>query len=258
MASPRLRPGSRRALGWTALVLVAAACGPARVARHGWEPAAGVESLLQVAAAELEGINDLSAEARVILTEPEGRSAATAFITYKRPSRFRVDIRGPLFSHVFTALLDGDSVIVVARGRAWRGTARGGLLAQLLEVDLGAYNLPYAFLGIVEPGHLDSDDPVAYTRADRAAVALRDDGISRRLWVDLSRGFVTREEVYEGGMLAWSRQLQRYRRVGKGDVAVYLPREVQIRQGARAIELSYTACDVNQGISESSFRRGIP
>ena len=145
-----------------------------------------------------------------------------------------------------------------AQGRVWRGTAGGGLLNHLLELDLGGYPIPYALLGVVQPGRLDPGTEPEYTRADRAVVSLRDGERRRRIWVDLFRGFVSREEVYEGTHLAWSRQLRQYRRVGKGYEAVYLPREVEIRQGDRTIELSFRRYTVNEGIEDGSFRRGIP
>jgi outer membrane lipoprotein-sorting protein len=39
---------------------------------------------------------------------------------------------------------------------------------------------------------------------------------------------------------------------------VYLPREVEIRQGGRTLELTFRRYTVNEGLDEGSFRRGIP
>lgn len=247
-----------RRLLWVLLALGLAACASRSVVRQGWDPGGGVDALLAEAAGDLDRLQDLTAEARVTMAGQEGKGAATAFIIYKPPSRFRVDIRGPLFTHVLTAVLDGDSLLVHAQGQVWRGTTGDGLLGHLLDVDLGSYHLPYAILGVVQPGRIDPRVATRYTRADRAIATLDDPGLRRRIWVDLFRGFVSREEVYETEQLAWSRLLSRYRAVGPSGQGIYLPREVEIRQGRRTVTLSFRRYSVNTGIDDTSIRRGIP
>ena len=225
--------------------------------RAGWQPASGPEALLSQGAAELDGLRDLSAEARVTIAGAEGKGTGTAFIIYQPPSRFRVDIRGPLFRHLLTAVMDGDSLLIQAQGQVWRGTVGGGMLSRLVDIDIGTYHLPYALLGVVQPGRLDTTAPPEYTRADRAVATVQDSGLCRRVWVDLFRGFATREEVLAGGEVDWGRKLDEYRRVGSQRDGVYLPRRVKIVQADRSLELRYGRYAVNEGIDEGSFRRGI-
>ena len=39
---------------------------------------------------------------------------------------------------------------------------------------------------------------------------------------------------------------------------MYLPRRVEIRQGERALVLEYRSWELDTGLSESAFTRGIP
>ena len=103
-----------------------------------WQYQDGIEQLLRLNQADWRALQDLSAKASVALRQNQEHNKATAFIFFKRPALFRVDVRGPLFTHVFTAVLQGDSLAVVpGEGRGWKGAAQGPLLAQLTGIYWG-------------------------------------------------------------------------------------------------------------------------
>ena len=232
-------------------------CAPAAVTYREWHPATGVDALLQGTVCALQRVEDLSAEARIRIRGPEGGGTATALILYKGPDLCRVDVRGPLFSHLLTALRDGDSLTVTTQGRTWRGRAGGGLLRHLTQVDLGGYSIAHALLGVVEPAPLLAGSSPVYGRADRVAVMLEHGAFQRRIWVDVYRGFVLREEVIAGKELVWRRDLSGYQQVGAKGEELYLPREIRIEQGETSVVLTYRKYTVNQGIADSALRRGV-
>lgn len=243
---------------WTLLSGWLSGCAPVAVTRREWHPSKGVEALLRSSVESLQRVDDLSAEAKMRIRGPEGSGSATALILYKRPDLFRVDIRGPLFSHVLTALVDGDSLTVIVHGQTLKGPADGGLLRHLTQVDLGGYSIAHVLLGVVEPARQLPGSLPEYNRADRVGVALEHGAFQRRISVDLYRGFVFREEVISDGELVWRRALSGYRLVGPTDGDLYLPGQIRLDQGQTSVELNYRSWAVNRGIDDSALRRGIP
>ena len=240
------------------LTLLIFSCAPPPPLRQDWRPEQGTAALLELSIAPLEQVEDLTAEASIAVSYEGGEERATALIQLKNPDLFKFEVRGPFFSHVFTALLRGDSLTVHAPGAGgnWTGAADGPLLAYLTGLDLRGYDLRYALLGAVAPGRVDSSRAIEFPRADRAIVPLvAENGQKRRIWVDLHRGFVTREriELGEGGTLL-DRRLLDYRQLGE----LYLPARVEIRQGETTIVLDYKKHALNRGIPEKRFFQGIP
>ena len=176
---------------WFALCTLAIACAPPPVVREGWDAAQGPAALL-AASASLAQLGDLTAEAAIELRRGAVRDRGTALVQLVNPDLFRVEVRGPFFTHIFTALLAGDSLTVYGRAvdPPLKGAVRGRLLTTLTGLELGACDLRYALLGLVEPGSMAG--PVEYPRTDRAVVALTG---GRRAWLDLSRGLVLRESI---------------------------------------------------------------
>ena len=224
--------------------------------RPDWNHQDGIEQLLRLNEADWRALEDLTAKASIALRQSQRRDKATAFIFFKRPDLFRVDVRGPLYTSIFTVILQEDSLAVLpSDGRGWKGTAQGPLLAQLTGIDLGQYDLIFALLGLVEPGQLDVDQAIQFPRADRAIAVLVGGDLRRHIWVDLHRGFITREEVRRSdGTLVWYRLLSDYRRVGR----LYLPARVEIHQGENSLSLVYDKFELDQGLQEKTFTKGIP
>ena len=100
---------------WFALCALALACAPPLVVREGWDATQGPAALL-AASASLAHFEDLTAEAAVALQRGEVRDRGTALVQLVNPDFFRVEVRGPFFTHIFTALLEGDSLTVYGRG----------------------------------------------------------------------------------------------------------------------------------------------
>ena len=235
-------------------LLLGLACAPRPpLVRHDWVPDEGIGAVLQRSAASLAALDDLRAEARITFRQQGRRQRATALVLFKAPDRFKVEVRGPLFTHVFTVLIEGDSLTVYSGGQAWKGGCGGPLLGSLAGgLDLGGYDLRYALLGLVEADSLRS---VEYPRADRGIASVGADGLERRLWVDLHRGFIAREELMlADGVPLWRRHLRQYRRVGD----VYLPREIEIVQGETAVELKYKEYAFNRELEDKHFALEIP
>ncbi len=171
-----------------------------------------------------------------------------------QPDLFRMEIRGPLYTHLFTAVLQADSLTVLSREGNWKGSTHGMLL-HLTGMDPGPYNLRYLLLGLIEPGTIDSSRVVTQPLPDQAVVPLRGTNSVRRVWVDLYRGFVVREEVKPSpGFPGWSRLLRDYRKVGP----LYLPKRIVIQQNDVEISLEYDNYVLNEGIPEDLFFRGLP
>lgn len=252
-----------RSVIWTGVVILTlwqGGCGPPSAVRRDWSRQGGVRALLSASDSTLQLLEDLTAEVRIELRHSEGKSSAMASILYKRPGLFRIDVRGPLFTHVLTALIRGDSLTVLAQGKRWESEDPGQLLARLTGIDLGIYDVAYALIGLLEPGRLDPGAAVEYARADRAIVTLDDGpGFDRRLWLDLDSGFATREEAHIDGILLWRRDLEGYHLLSttsRGDL--YLPRKVRISQRDMTIQLTFRSHLVNSGLAERAFTRGIP
>lgn len=233
-----------------ALCALALACTPPPVVRQGWDADQGPAALL-AASASLAQFEDLTAEAAIELRRGAVRNRGTALVQLINPDLCRVEVRGPFFTHIFTALLEGDSLTVYGRGmdQPLKGTMRGRLLTALTGLDFGAGDLRYVLLGLVEPGSIA--EPVEYPRADRAVVALAD---GRRAWLDLRRGLVVRESLPlpEGDVLL--RELGEYRR----EDALYLPRRVEIRQADISLVLAYKRYAFNRGLDASQLQQGLP
>ena len=104
------------------------------------------------------------------------------------------------------------------------------------------------------PGRVDASNPVEYPRADRALVTLVDGERTRRIWVDLHRGLVTREVIEgDGGEVLLSRRLRDYRKIGD----LYLPGRVVIEQEGMTIELEYRQYKLDRGIADKHFFQGL-
>ncbi|MXY83361.1 MAG: hypothetical protein F4Y91_15165 [Gemmatimonadetes bacterium] len=235
---------------WVALCALALACAPPLVVREGWDADQGPAALL-AASTSLAQFEDLTAEAAIELRRGKVRDRGTALVQLVNPDFFRVEVRGPFFTHIFTALLEGDSLTVYGRGmdRPLKGSVHGRLLTTLTGLDLGSCDLRYALLGFVEPGSIV--EPVEYPHADHAVVALAG---GRQAWLDLRRGLVLRESIPlpEGEVLL--RELKEYRR----EQALYLPRRVEIRQRDILLALSYKNYAFNRGLEAEQLRRGMP
>ncbi len=235
---------------WFALCALALACAPPPVVREGWDAAQGPAALL-AASASLAQFEDLTAEAAIELRRGALRDRGTALVQLINPDLFRVEVRGPFFTHIFTALLEGDSLTVYGRGmdQPLKGTVRGRLLTTLTGLDFGTCDLRYALLGLVEPGSIV--EPIEYPGTDQAVVALTG---GRRAWLDLGRGLVLRESIPlpEGDVLL--RELGEYRRQD----ALYLPRRVEIRQADVSLVLVYKRYAFNSGLAASQLQQGLP
>lgn len=241
--------------GCLCLAGLANGCAPRPLVRHDWRHQDGIESLLQSVAGDLAELGDLRAEAGITYRYGGRQERGEAVLLFSSPDRLRLEVRGPLYTPVLTALLDGDSLTVLSRGGAYKGSARGSLLLRLTDIDLGLCDLRHALLGLVEPGLIDSSQPVLYPRADRAIVPLRSDGLRRRVWVDLQRGLVTREEVaLPDGYVLLRRELKKYKRVGDA----YLPHRVEVHQGEAVLVLEYREYVSGPAIPEGSFAPGVP
>jgi len=248
---------SRIALWIFTAILAGGGCAPPPVLRQEWRPEQGFASLLRLSTEQLRGLEDLTAEASITVRQAGTRDRGTALIQLKNPDLFRVEVRGPLYSHVFTALLQGDSLMVYGPGAggSWKGAVRGSLLLRLTGLNLGLYDLKYTLLGVVAPGSVAPGQEVEYPRADRAVVPLAGSGVSRRVWVDLYRGFVVREDVeLPGDLPPLVRRLEDYRKVGK----LYLPGRVEIHQFDTVVILDYQRYALNQGIPEERFFQDVP
>ena len=117
---------------WFALCTLALACAPPLVVREGWDANQGPAALL-AASTSLAQFEDLTAEAAIELRRGEMRDRGTALVQLINPDLFRVEVRGPFFTHIFTALLEGDSLTVYGRGMdlPLKGPMRGRLLTTL-------------------------------------------------------------------------------------------------------------------------------
>jgi hypothetical protein len=238
------------------LALAVSACAPPPV-RRDWIRDQGFEQLLNMPLVRLGQLQDLTAEARLTVRSGNQERRATAVVQVLMPDLLKLEVRGPFLLHVLTAVLVGDTLYVhgPAAGGSWQGHADGFLLESLTGVDLGGYDLRYALLGLVERGSVDSTLAVSYPRGDRAVVPMQGaGGYTRRIWVDLHRGLVTREEI-TGPVPGWllTRQLRDYRRVG----TVLLPSRVEIMQGVDLVRLDYQRYSVNMGIERSAFRDAV-
>jgi outer membrane lipoprotein-sorting protein len=248
---------SRRCHCSLLLLLVVVACAPPPAVRREWKLEDGFATFLNLSSQELAMLENMTAEASIELRQGAVRESGTALIQMKGTDLFRVDVRGPFYSHVFTALLEGDSLTVYgpAVDGAWKGGAQGPLLMHLTGVDLGLYTLPYALLGLVEPGALATDIDIEYPRADRAIIPFYGQGTLRRLWVDLHSGLVAREHLETlAGQLLVERRLAKDRRVAN----LLLPQRVEITQGDVAISLDYRNYDIDKELSVDIFSKGVP
>lgn len=233
-------------------LLALASCAPPSLLRQGWSPAQDPALLLAAATREAAQLRDLKAAAELTLVQSGQRQYASAALLFKAPDLFRIEVRGPLFVHLFTALLRGDSLVVSDADGLWRrGPLSDAVLARLLGLELSGYDLRYALLGLVAPGPLDS---LVQAEPGRCLAYLGGTP-ARRLWLDTRHGLIAAEEILDpAGAPALIRRLQNYQRVG----AMYLPRRVELRQGEQAVIVEYRSWEINTGLSESTFTRGIP
>ena len=231
-----------------------------QLVRQGWDRRQSAADLLELSSSSLEQLADLTAEAKITFSHGRGRRTVTASMVYAKPDLFRLDVRGPLFSRVLTALVHADSLTVLSAGQVFRDAVTGRLLAELTDFDVGPYDIRYALLGLVRPGRVGSSAGITYPRADRAVVTLADEsGARRTVSVDLHRGFVSREKVlWDAGAHGWIRELEEYRQVETAEGVLYLPTRVTITQGDLAIELRYRSYAADTGVKPETLFAGIP
>jgi hypothetical protein len=218
------------------LTLIGLACAPAPVTRPGWRPDGGVAPLLSPSSDPRPQLTNLLAECRVTLVQDNQRQFATGVIRLSGPDLARLDVRGPLATHLFSALVERDSLILwgpQAQG-AWKGSIDGPLLARLTGVELAGYDPVRALLGLVRPADPATVPVVNARRRGRVEVTLAEAGDQRHLWIDLAHGLVCREVVcdVDGGVVL-DRRLERYRDVG----GALLPARVTLQSpsGARLL-----------------------
>ena len=247
-----------RYLIWlSAIALLVSACAPPLAARRAWDTNDGIASLWPLLEREWAALDNLTAEASVEFEQNGMRERATALIQVRGDDLFRIDVRGPFYSHVFTAVQRGDSLTVwgPAIGGAWKGAARGALLRQLTGVDFGQYPLARALLGWVKPVSTDHALQVYYERADRAVGTVIEGPARRRLWLDLYRGLFLREEIhYAADRPPVTRTMSKYALVGP----LFFPQRVEIAQGDVRIMLSYLSYDLKRVLNLVQFKSGIP
>ena len=247
-----------RYLLWlSATVLMVLACAPPPAARRAWDTNDGIASLWPLLEREWAALENLTAEASVEFEQNGMRERATALIQVRGDDLFRMDVRGPFYSHIFTAVQLGDSLTVwgPAIGGAWKGAARGALFRQLTGVDFGQYPLARALLGWVKPVSIDHALQVEYERADRAVSTVIEGPMRRRLWLDLYRGLFLCEEIhYAADKPPVTRAMSDYAPVG----SLFLPRRVEIAQGDVRIVLMYQSFDLKRVLNLVQFESGIP
>lgn len=234
------------------LLLALASCAPTGLRRQGWTPVQDPALILDHNRRQLDALGDLKGAAEFTLVQSGQRQFASAALLFKPPDLFRIEVRGPLFVHLFTALLKGDSLVVGDGEGHWRGGPFAGeVVTRLLGLDLAGYDLRYALLGLVVPAPLDS---LHCPRADRCVAYLAGTP-PRRLWLDPRRGFITAEELLGAdGQVLLERRLGEYQRVD----GRYLPSRVELRQGANALVIKYRSWELDTGLGPAAFTRGIP
>ncbi|MDA0336191.1 MAG: hypothetical protein O2782_13585 [bacterium] len=200
----------------------------------------------------LQQLTDLTAEVDFLLHKV---GSASGSILYQPPALLRLDVRGPLFQRVLSAVLDGDRLLALADSRLYDMPASNGLDA-FIDIDLAGYDPRLALLGVLAPtGAIEAID---YPRVDRAWLTLND-GIQnqrRRLLVDLHRGFVEREDLIDDqGQTRWSRKMSGWRRMG--DTGLYLPTKIRIESRGHVLELDYGDVHINKGLQRATFFSGI-
>lgn len=250
--------GRRAAAAVLLAAAVGSACGPPPpVQRQGWAGGAGeVAALLQGDFAAVQGITDLTAEARLTLTHEQGRHSLDASLLFRPPDLLRLDVQGPFFHHVLSAVLEADTLVALIEGRRLALHADDGL-DYFLGIDLGGYDPRSALLGVVMPGEPDTAQ-VRLAGPGRAVVpvGVSPDLPARRLTLDLHRGFVVGEAVLDdGGQVLWSRRMQGFRRLPGTDI--YLPRSVRIESGGRILELEYGKVRLDRGLERAAFFTGL-
>lgn len=256
MRIPAGGPGAAAVL--SALICLAS-CGPPRAPiRAGWSGAGGdVDALLQGDVDALGRLGDLTAEVRIALRRDGVRESATGAVLFRPPDLFRLEVRGPLFQHVLTAVVEGDTLTALAGGQLFQTGSREGL-DRFLGIDLAGYDPRWAVLGVVAPVH-GADGHVVHPSPDRAVITVSQGGTagrSRRLWLDLRRGFVDREEIVDdGGRILWSRRLAGHRRLA--GTAVYLPTRVLVEGSGSVLELAYERVRIDRGLSREAFLGGL-
>ncbi len=234
------------------------ACGPPPpVTREGWPGGAAgeVAALLRADFAAVQALTDLTAEARLTITHEQGRHSLGTSILFRPPDLLRLDVQGPLFHHVLSAVVEADTLLAVIEGRRMALHADDGL-DYFLDIDLGGYDPRWALLGVVVPGDPDTSQ-VRHPGPGRAVVPLETPDLPpRRLTLDLHRGFVVGEEILDdSGQVRWSRRLQRFRRLPGTDL--YLPRSVRIENRGRTLELEYGKVRTGRGLERAAFFTGL-
>ena len=232
------------------LALAVGCARPAVSFKH-WKPNGDLATLLAAHHQQFSQIDDLKLRAQVSVRVDGRDERATALLLYAKPDMFRFDVRGPLFSHVLTAVMHDDSLTVMTREGSWKGDVNSSL-RRLIGIDLGGYDLGYLLLGVVQPGRIDSERSVGYARADRAILPIADAEASRTVTVDLFRGFIVAER-FESPRASWHREMTGYRRLDDS----YFPGTMSIWQGDNHLHLEYGEIHLNEGIPREEFLRGI-
>lgn len=227
-------------------------CGQPQLLREQRQPTDDFAKLLTLNFEQFAAIEDLKLRARVRLRMEGREERAMALLMYVKPDMFRIDVRGPLFSHILTAVTQQDTLILVTPEGSWKGSTDTSL-SNLIGIDLSGYDLGMLMLGGVVPAPIDSSVIVEYLRADRVVLPLVQADATRRVTVDLYRGLIIAEQ-FISARASWHRELEEYRRVGSS----LLPGKMSIRQGENHMLLEYGEFRINKGLPIEEFLRGVP
>ena len=234
---------SRNLLGPSRLLLIVptlfllAGCASRQpLTRTGWHLGDGtVHELWRKSEAEFHSVQNLKAEAKITYRREGETLKGRMGLLFKRPSVLHMEVIAPFFGPVFAAIIDEDSLTVLSGEEIFKGSSSGDLLQQLTGIDLDLGNAVYTVLGFTEPPLPTSSMNLEYPRADLVIANIDEPGRRRRVWIDLHRGFVRREEIFNGFDPVMTKELDNYKLVD----GLHLPKLVSIHQGEATVVLEY-------------------
>ena len=200
-------------------------------------------------------IHDFSGTALVKVTHDGKSQNFKLSIKYLRPDRFRILVKG--FAGIPVGVINvlSDSLTVYFPSEnSYVSTSRdNNALRHLIP------GLDFDFTSVFTCSLPSSEELVAYRKSieyldGRAILVLARDTVIRRYTIEGRKMNVVAEDAYDGETLLWEKTSAGFRSYD----GIMFPRKMSLRNGRGSIDLEYSGCEFNTGLTESDVVFAVP
>ena len=250
-----------RRIFWLIIVLVLGivlGIGCARQSKMARRPLPTVEEIVTRIRQNGAGLRDFEGRAKISIQSKGVKHNLKAVVLFKRPDALKMELTGFMGMSLATMAVQNGSfqIYLPMMNRVLEGRLESRQLQSLMGVPFDFYDMKDILFGVNMPGTLwDSEATVVGTRQGQYLLSKKGEDRIWKVWVDATKLLVVKEEVLdlEGHLLVrkvYGNYLE--------DDGVEIPRAIHITRGNEEVDIRFTACDINSGLSDSQFEIIVP